>query len=165
VLTTVAVDLPADRTLGTRDSAASSRGGRVARCWRHPDGRAQRNDFGGRRRRARPPVADVDAAEARWRAAQRRERRRRRVLPALGIVGLIALGGSSSRSSTSSLHRASPWAVVQTLWLKRSVLLGNLLPTATEALCGFLIGNAAALGWPRCSCTTGACRRSSFRSS
>jgi len=39
----------------------------------------------------------------------------------------------------------SPWAVAQTLWAKRQVLLGNLLPTAGEALGGFLIGNLAAI--------------------
>ena len=33
-----------------------------------------------------------------------------------------------------------------TLWNKRTVLLGNLVPTATEALCGFLMGNLVAIG-------------------
>jgi NitT/TauT family transport system permease protein len=39
----------------------------------------------------------------------------------------------------------SPWAVVQTLYTKRDVLLANLLPTAGEALGGFLLGNGVAI--------------------
>jgi len=89
---------------------------------------------------------ELDAAEARWRAAQRRERRRRRVLPALGIVGLIALWWAVVTAfDVKPFIAPSPWAVVQTLWLKRSVLLGNLAPTATEALSGFLLGNLVAM--------------------
>ena len=39
----------------------------------------------------------------------------------------------------------SPWAVVETLYAKRAVLLDNLLPTAIEAAGGFLLGNLAAI--------------------
>jgi NitT/TauT family transport system permease protein len=89
---------------------------------------------------------EIDAAEARWRAAQLRERRRRRVLPALGIVGLIALWWAVvTIFEVKPFIAPSPWAVVQTLWLKRTVLLGNLVPTATEALSGFLLGNLVAM--------------------
>jgi len=91
-------------------------------------------------------VPDPDAEEARWRAAQARERRRRRLLPALGIVGLIALWWAVVVGfDVKPFIAPSPWAVAQTLWTKRAVLLGNLVPTATEALGGFLIGNAAAI--------------------
>jgi NitT/TauT family transport system permease protein len=90
---------------------------------------------------------DLDAAEARWRAAQRRERRRRRLLPALGIVGLLALWWAVVVVfDVKPFIAPTPWAVAQTLWNKRAVLLGNLMPTATEALCGFLLGNAVAIG-------------------
>jgi len=89
---------------------------------------------------------DPDAEEARWRAVQARQRRRRRLLPALGIVGLVALWWAVVVAfDVKPFIAPSPWAVAQTLWNKRAVLLGNLLPTATEALCGFLLGNAAAI--------------------
>ena len=98
-------------------------------------------------RAAAGTAPDIDVAESRWRAAQRRERRRRRVLPALGIVGLIALWWLVVAAfDVKPFIAPSPWAVVQTLWIKRSVLLGNLVPTATEALCGFLLGNLVAIG-------------------
>ena len=91
-------------------------------------------------------VPDADLEEANWRAAQARERRRRRLLPALGIVGLLALWWAVIVVfDVKPFIAPSPWAVAQTLWTKREVLLGNLLPTATEALCGFLLGNAAAI--------------------
>ena len=91
-------------------------------------------------------VPDPDVEEASWRAVQARERRRRRLLPALGIVGLVALWWAVIVAfDVKPFIAPSPWAVAQTLWTKREVLLGNLLPTATEALCGFLLGNAAAI--------------------
>ena len=89
---------------------------------------------------------DPDAEEARWRAAQARDRRRRRLLPALGIVGLVALWWAVVVAfDVKPFIAPSPWAVAQTLWIKRAVLFDNLVPTATEALCGFLLGNAAAI--------------------
>ena len=89
---------------------------------------------------------DPDAEEARWRSAQARERRRRRLLPALGIVGLIGLWWAIVVAfDVKPFIAPSPWAVAQTLWTKRAVLLDNLGPTATEALFGFLLGNAAAI--------------------
>ncbi|HEY6354151.1 MAG TPA: ABC transporter permease [Burkholderiaceae bacterium] len=92
-------------------------------------------------------ASDLDAEEARWRAAQGRERRRRRLMPALGIVGLLALWWAVVVVfDVKPFIAPSPGAVAQTLWNKRAVILGNLVPTATEALCGFLLGNAAAIG-------------------
>jgi NitT/TauT family transport system permease protein len=89
---------------------------------------------------------DLDAEEARWRAAQRRERRRRRLLPALGIVGLLAVWWTVVVVfDVKPFIAPSPGAVALTLWNKRAVLLGNLVPTATEALSGFLLGNAVAI--------------------
>jgi len=90
---------------------------------------------------------DLDAEESRWRAAQRRERRRRRLLPALGIVGLIALWWAVvALFDVQPFIAPTPGAVAMTLWNKRAVLLGNLVPTATEALSGFLMGNLVAIG-------------------
>jgi NitT/TauT family transport system permease protein len=39
----------------------------------------------------------------------------------------------------------SPFLVLETLYAKRAILLDNLIPTAYEALGGFLIGNLAAI--------------------
>ena len=90
-----------------------------------------------------PPLDDE---EARYREAQRRERWRRRVLPALGIVGLIALWWAVvAIFQVKPFIAPSPWAVLQTLVVKRDVLLANLLPTAGEALGGFLLGNLVAI--------------------
>ena len=88
----------------------------------------------------------VDDEEARYRDAQRRERWRRRALPALGIVGLIALWWAVVVIfQVKPFIAPSPWAVVQTLYTKRDVLLSNLVPTAGEALGGFLLGNLVAI--------------------
>ncbi len=92
-------------------------------------------------------TADLDAQEARWRESQRRARRRRRVLPALGIAGLLALWWFVVWVfDVKPFIAPSPGAVAQTLWNKRAVLLANLVPTATEALAGFLLGNLIAIG-------------------
>ncbi len=91
-----------------------------------------------------PPIDDE---EARFREAQRRERRRRRLLPALGIVGLLVLWWAVvTIFQVKPFIAPSPIAVLQTLVLKRDVLLANLVPTASEALGGLLIGNLAAIG-------------------
>ena len=88
----------------------------------------------------------VDDEEARYRERQRRDRWRRRTLPALGIVGLIALWWALvAIFQVKPFIAPSPWAVLQTLYVKRDVLLANLLPTAGEALGGFLIGNLVAI--------------------
>ena len=88
----------------------------------------------------------VDAEELGYRAAQLREQRRRRVLPALGIVGLIALWWAVVAGfEVKPFIAPTPWAVAQTLFAKRDVLLSNLLPTAIEALGGFLLGNVVAI--------------------
>ena len=88
----------------------------------------------------------VDDEEARYREAQRRERWRRRALPTLGIVGLIALWWAVvAIFQVKPFIAPSPWAVLQTLYVKRDVLLANLIPTAGEALGGFLLGNLVAI--------------------
>jgi NitT/TauT family transport system permease protein len=88
----------------------------------------------------------IDDEEARYREARRREKRRRRLLPALGIIGLILLWWALVEVfQVKPFIAPSPWAVLQTLYIKRDVLLANLLPTAGEALGGFLLGNLVAI--------------------
>jgi NitT/TauT family transport system permease protein len=88
----------------------------------------------------------VDDEEARYREAQRRQRRRRRLMPALGIIGLLLLWWAVVVIfQVKPFIAPSPWAVLQTLVVKRDVLLANLIPTAGEALGGFLMGNLVAI--------------------
>jgi NitT/TauT family transport system permease protein len=99
------------------------------------------------------PLADtlvdsprIDDEEARYREAQRREKRRRRFMPALGIIGLLLLWWAVVVVfQVKPFIAPSPWAVLHTLYAKREVLLANLLPTAGEALGGFLMGNLVAI--------------------
>jgi len=92
------------------------------------------------------PSRHVDDEEARYREAQRRERRRRRLMPALGIIGLLLLWWAVVVIfQVKPFIAPSPWAVLQTLYVKRDVLLSNLIPTAGEALGGFLMGNLIAI--------------------
>ncbi len=92
------------------------------------------------------PDAALDEEEARYHQAQRRERQRRRLMPVLGIAVLLALWwGLVVVFDVKPFIAPSPWAVLQTLYLKRAVLLANLVPTALEALGGFLLGNLVAI--------------------
>jgi NitT/TauT family transport system permease protein len=88
----------------------------------------------------------IDDEEARYREAQRRDKRRRRLMPVLGIVGLLLLWWAVVVIfQVKPFIAPSPWAVLQTLVVKRDVLLANLIPTAGEALGGFLMGNLVAI--------------------
>jgi NitT/TauT family transport system permease protein len=85
--------------------------------------------------------------ELRFRAEQARVRRRRRLLPVAGIVGFILFWAAV----VYGLHvppfvAPSPAAVVETLVGNLPKLMENLLPTAIEAVSGFVIGNLAAIG-------------------
>ena len=85
-------------------------------------------------------------AEARFRAEQTRLRLKRRLLPIAGIVGFILFWAAL----VYGLHvppfvAPSPAAVVETLVVNLPKLMENLLPTAIEAVSGFLIGNLAAI--------------------
>ena len=91
---------------------------------------------------------DVGATEVevRFRAEQARVRRRRRLLPVAGIVGFILFWAAL----VYGLHvppfvAPSPAAVVETLVVNLPKLMENLLPTAIEAVSGFVIGNLAAI--------------------
>jgi NitT/TauT family transport system permease protein len=81
-----------------------------------------------------------------WAAARQRRLWRRRILPALGIVGLIFLWWAViAVFDVKPFIAPTPWAVLETLYAKRNVLLDNLLPTAMEAAGGFVLGNLAAI--------------------
>ena len=84
--------------------------------------------------------------ELRFRAEQARVRHRRRLLPVAGIVGFILFWAAL----VYGLHvppfvAPSPLAVVETLVVNLPKLMENLLPTAIEAVSGFVIGNLAAI--------------------
>ena len=89
---------------------------------------------------------DIAAAEARFRSRQAHTQLRRRVLPVLGIVAFIALWGAAVAFwEVRPFIAPSPLAVVQTLIGNFPKLMTNLLPTAIEAISGFLIGNITAI--------------------
>jgi NitT/TauT family transport system permease protein len=90
--------------------------------------------------------AGLKAAEAAFRAAERRARLRRRLLPALGIAVLIGVwAGLVYLLKVPPFVAPSPQLVVMTLAAKFDILMTNLLPTAIEAVCGFLLGNLTAI--------------------
>ena len=75
-------------------------------------------------------------------AGRRREQWRRRLLPALGLIGLIVLWWALVEGfDVKPFIAPSPQLVAQTMVAKWSVLWQNLIPTAIEALGGFLMGN------------------------
>jgi len=92
------------------------------------------------------PAASADPEYVAWAAARQKRIWRRRILPALGIVGLIALWWLVIVAfGVKPFIAPTPWAVLETLYAKRDVLLDNLLPTAFEAAGGFVLGNLAAI--------------------
>jgi NitT/TauT family transport system permease protein len=93
-------------------------------------------------------VADdgLEAAEAAYRSGKRRLQWRRRLMPFAGVLGALAVWAALVRFLDVPPYIApSPQAVALTLVAKYELLLRNLLPTATEAVLGFLLGNVAAI--------------------
>lgn len=87
-----------------------------------------------------------DPERSAWLAQRQRQQWRRRVLPAVGIVGLVALWWwVVVYFEIKSFIAPSPQMVLSTLYLKRDILLANLIPTAIEAAGGFFLGNLAAV--------------------
>jgi NitT/TauT family transport system permease protein len=85
-------------------------------------------------------------AEARFRAEQTRAKRKRRALPVAGIVGFILFWAALVYGlDVPPFVAPSPAAVVQTLIANFPKLMENLLPTAVEAISGFILGNLAAI--------------------
>jgi NitT/TauT family transport system permease protein len=90
--------------------------------------------------------AGLKAAEAEFRAAERRARLRRRLLPAAGVAVLIGIWAALVYLlKVPSFVAPSPQLVAVTLVSKFDILVANLLPTAIEAVCGFLFGNLTAI--------------------
>jgi NitT/TauT family transport system permease protein len=91
-------------------------------------------------------LAAADTEYQAWATARQRRLWRRRLLPAAGIAGLIVLWWAViAIFDVKPFIAPTPWAVLETLYAKRAVLLDNLLPTAMEAAGGFLLGNLAAI--------------------
>jgi NitT/TauT family transport system permease protein len=88
----------------------------------------------------------LDPQARAWFAARRRDQWRRRVLPAAGLIGLVFVWWLLVAAfDVKPFIAPSPQLVAQTIVAKWSVLWSNLVPTAIEALGGFLLGNLAAL--------------------
>jgi NitT/TauT family transport system permease protein len=88
----------------------------------------------------------IKAAEQTYRTAQSRARMRRRLLPAVGILVLIGIWAALVYVlKVPPFVAPSPQLVAVTLFNKFGILIANLLPTAIEAVSGFLIGNLAAI--------------------
>ena len=97
-------------------------------------------------------VAPVLAAPAQddellaFQAQRRRQIWRTRAMPAIGVfVLLFGWWAIVVGFQVKPFIAPSPFLVLETLYAKRAVLLDNLIPTALEALGGFLIGNLVAI--------------------
>ncbi len=90
--------------------------------------------------------AAIKAAEEAFRAEQAKARLRRRLLPVAGIAALIATWAALVYLfKVPTFVAPSPQLVLATLYGKFGILMTNLLPTAIEAISGFLLGNIAAI--------------------
>ncbi|MCX7323004.1 MAG: ABC transporter permease [Hyphomicrobiales bacterium] len=88
----------------------------------------------------------IRSAEDAFREEQRRRRIRGRVLPVIGIASLIGLWAALVYVlKVPPFVAPSPQLVAFTLVDRWGVLMTNLLPTAIEAISGFLLGNLAAI--------------------
>jgi NitT/TauT family transport system permease protein len=89
---------------------------------------------------------NLKAAEEAFRVAQSRARMRRWALPALGILSLLGVWAAVVYVlKVPTFVAPSPQLVAVTLFNKFGILMANLLPTAVEALAGFLLGNIGAI--------------------
>jgi NitT/TauT family transport system permease protein len=81
-----------------------------------------------------------------WQAAQRRRRLRRRVMPLVGGGALLFIWWALiAVFLVRPFIAPSPEVVAVTVYQKFGMLMANLLPTAIEAVCGFLLGNLSAI--------------------
>jgi NitT/TauT family transport system permease protein len=86
------------------------------------------------------------AAQAGFAAAARFAAWRRRLLPLAAVIALLILWELGVMIfKIRPFIAPAPTAVAMMLYGKFGMLLGNLLPTAIEAVAGFLIGNSAAI--------------------
>ncbi len=90
--------------------------------------------------------AEDAEAQARFLANKRHLARRRRVLPVAAFVLFVVLWwGAVAFFDIKPFIAPSPVAVAEELYQRFGSLMENLLPTATEAVLGFLLGNSAAI--------------------
>ena len=90
-------------------------------------------------------VEDVEA-DARFAARQRYLAWRRRLLPVGAVLLFLLLWWQAvEQFDIKPFIAPSPVAVAQVLVDRFGMLMTNLLPTAIEAVCGFLLGNLAAI--------------------
>ncbi|WP_269933006.1 ABC transporter permease [Aminobacter sp. HY435] len=90
-------------------------------------------------------VDDNEAQEV-YLAAKRRLLWRRRLLPVVTFLTLLVVWEVSVRVfEIKPFIAPAPSAVMQVLVSKFPMLMQNLLPTAIEAIAGFIIGNLAAI--------------------
>jgi NitT/TauT family transport system permease protein len=81
-----------------------------------------------------------------FRRSQAQARLKRRLFPVLGIASLIGVWALLVYVlKVPPFVAPSPQAVALTLYAKAGILWSNLVPTAIEAICGFLLGNLAAV--------------------
>ena len=95
---------------------------------------------------AEPAVAEGDPDQRRFEARRRALAWRRRLLPFAALILLLALW----EAGVAVFHikpfiAPAPSAVATLLVQQIGMLLQNLAPTAIEAVCGFILGNLAAI--------------------
>jgi NitT/TauT family transport system permease protein len=87
--------------------------------------------------------AEIDRA---WLAQQAALRWRRRLLPLLGGASLLFVWWALvAYFHVRPFIAPSPQAVAFEVYDKFGMLMSNLLPTAIESICGFILGNFAAI--------------------
>src|SRR5580765_7334213 len=90
-------------------------------------------------------VEDVEA-QARFVAHKRYLAWRRRLLPVVAVLGFLLLWWQAVvQFDIKPFIAPSPVAVAEVLVQRFDMLMSNLLPTAIEAICGFALGNFAAI--------------------
>jgi NitT/TauT family transport system permease protein len=95
---------------------------------------------------AEPAVAEGDPDQRRFEARRRALAWRRRLLPFAALVLLLALWEAGVAVFHIKPFIAPAPSAVATLLVQQSgMLLQNLAPTAIEAVCGFILGNLAAI--------------------
>jgi len=95
---------------------------------------------------ASPQAGMEDPAALAYFSAKQREQWRRRTLPVLGLFGLIVLWWAVVTGfDVKPFIAPSPQLVAETLVNKWPVLWQNVIPTAIEAVGGFMLGNFAAI--------------------
>jgi NitT/TauT family transport system permease protein len=90
-------------------------------------------------------VEDAEA-QSRFLARKRYLAWRRRLLPVGAVLLFLLLWWQAvEQFNIQPFIAPSPVAVAQVLYERFGMLMSNLLPTAIEAVCGFLLGNFAAI--------------------